>query len=47
MKRPPRLSKALLDRSLPADVRAGITGDLDERYRRDAAAGGVSAARRR
>jgi putative ABC transport system permease protein len=45
MSRPPRLAKALLDRSLPADVRAGITGDLDERLSRDAALDGARAAR--
>ena len=45
MSPPPRILKALLDRCLPGDVRADVSGDMDERYQRDVAARGRRAAR--
>ncbi|HEX4935297.1 MAG TPA: ABC transporter permease, partial [Gemmatimonadaceae bacterium] len=33
--RPPRLARWLLERSLPADVRDDVSGDLEELYRRE------------
>lgn len=47
MNRPPRGFKALLTWCLPADVREPVTGDLEERYRREVSAHGAGLARRR
>ncbi len=44
---PPRLSRALLERALPADVRDDVLGDLTEVFRRDVAQVGLTPARRR
>jgi hypothetical protein len=32
-RRPPRLAQWILERVLPADVREGISGDLEEMFR--------------
>ena len=47
MSQPPRGFKALLTWCLPADAREDVTGDLEERYQRDAAARGAGVAGRR
>jgi putative ABC transport system permease protein len=43
---PPRLSRAILQRALPADVREDVIGDLNEVFQRDVAQTGLSHARR-
>ena len=44
---PPRLSRAMLKRSLPADVRDDVIGDLNEVFRRDVTESGLAHAQRR
>jgi len=44
---PPRLSRALLQRALPIDVRDEVIGDLNEVFRRDVATCGLAGAQRR
>ena len=44
---PPRLSRAILRRALPSDVRDEVVGDLNEVFRRDIEHVGVTDARRR
>ena len=43
--RPPRMARAWLSCALPVDVRDDITGDLEERFRRDVESAGETAAR--
>jgi hypothetical protein len=42
--RPPRFARAWLRRALPSDVREHVSGDLEERFRRDAVSAGPSSA---
>lgn len=44
---PPRLSLAILQRALPADVRDDALGDLNEVFRRDVTTLGLASAQRR
>lgn len=44
---PPALSRWLLQRALPSDVRADVAGDLTEVFQRDVSAVGLAGARRR
>jgi hypothetical protein len=45
--KPPRVTRSVLRRALPRDVRDSISGDLDEVFARDSEAIGAPAARRK